>query len=224
VTARDFHQVVPPEDPPGDIDGHVSVHGKPEHLAVDLLLHPGDGKVHLRGHADWPARMLTATVDHEKLRGAFFPSRPPFVIDSGRVQLRVKFNGKGLVGPAALENAVGSVKSVAFEHGSAVAIFFPDGVDFARAGLDIPGGAVSGHAHLTFKGLVKLGARLDVSELQKLLAALKGKWELPTPPHGKSLLTVDVELNKQPKQKAHLSVKGIGLGRPVARSRDGHPL
>jgi hypothetical protein len=201
VTARDFHQLVKSEAWPADLRGRAALHGPLDHIVLDVLLHPGDGKVHLRGNADWPHKMLTATVDHENLRGGFFPGKPPFVMDSARVQLRLRYVGRGVVGPAEIENARGSYKDVPFWNGSAAAVFFRDGIDFSRGAADSGYGTFTGRAHLTWKGLVQLDARL----LRKHF-------------------TLDAQLRKLPKQKVHWRIAGVGGRRPTERGAGGHPL
>lgn len=201
VAARDFHQLVKSEDWPADVRGRAALHGPLDHIVVDVLLHPGDGKVHIRGHVDWRSKLLTATVDHERLRGDFFPSKPPFVMDSARVQLRLKYAGKGVIGPAVIEDARGTYKDVPFQNGSAAAVFFRDGIDFSRGAADTGYGTFTGRAHITWKGLVELDARLL-----------------------REHFTLDAELRKLPKQKAHWRIAGVGGRRPVERGPSGKPL
>ena len=80
-------------------------------------------------------------------------------------------------------------------------VFFRDGIDFSRGAADTSYGTFTGHAHITWKGLVELDARLY-----------------------RKHITLDAELRKLPKQKAHWRIAGVGGRRPAERGPGGKPL
>lgn len=223
IDDRDAHLVAPIENAPAPLDARLSAHGPLDAVALDVHLRPGDGTVHLRGRANWHRRLLEATLDHHRLDGRFFPRQPKFVI-SARVRLRVRLVRGGLTGPAEIEHGSGRLGTIAFTDGNASALFYRDSIDFARAAMDVPGAVASGHAHVTFHGLVHVGVRLEIRDARTFHAAVKGGNELPSPPRQKGELTVEATLDKQKKQKAEWHVTAVGLGRPVARGKTGEPL
>jgi hypothetical protein len=223
VQAADFHALLAMEDPPAAINGTLSAHGPRNAVVTKIDLHPGKGHVHFDGVIDEKRRHITAVVDHQRLDGAFFPTQPPFVFN-GRVRLDCRISDGGITGPVQIEGgASGSVANALVDHVTANGRFIGKGIDFAYAAGDLPGASATLRAHILFAGHIHLEFQAHVTDLGKLTSLLKGHIELPTT-KGKSLVSLDGELNKQPKQKAKTTFHKVHLGKEVARRSDQSPL
>jgi hypothetical protein len=222
LAAADLHRFWPPEDPPADLSGHVSLHGPRQAVRIDLLLHPGEGTLHLHGLADWPERAVSVFIDNDRVRGAFFPKRPPFVLN-GRVEAQLRWAEGGVEGPASIgPGAHGFIRGVPVENVAANARLEGHSIGLTRATLDVPGATVGGHAHLSFKGQLAMALAFDVTKLSLLLKAVKelrqgGVYALPVDPQSKVALHIEGKLQKAPKQKARFKVTSVRLGRPSVR-------
>ncbi|HZS39092.1 MAG TPA: hypothetical protein VFF06_19810 [Polyangia bacterium] len=218
-----LHQLSPKEAPPDQILVELRAHGPRGKVHAQLDVHPGPGEIHADATVDTRRWTATAVVDHRQLDGAYFPNHPRFTIDA-RLHASARRTPRGWFVDGVIDRASGMIGNAFFDRGSLNGWIDRGVLEVARAGMDVPGGSVSGRGRVGFDGNIALDLRVNVNSPSKLLAALHGRVKLPAPPKGRSLVSIDGALLKARKRKAHFVTRKIGLGKSVARAPSGSPL
>ena len=130
----------------------------------------------------WEAQ---AHIEHEHLEGAFFPTRPPFILDA-IVDLTVRKDHEGIVGESELTNGRGVVGEVGFERAHVNCLWIGDGVEFGRIALDAPGATLIGRGTIRFDGHIDLDPCADITDIGRFLKATHNHFALPAPKAGRS--------------------------------------
>jgi hypothetical protein len=218
LAPEELRALVPTEAPPAAIDGSARLRGPLEKIVASVNLRPGRGTLRFDGVIDWPRRKLSGALESERLDARFFPKAPPLVC-SGQVQLALTFEKSAVVGPVDVAHASCVIKNISVDGVHASARLVRGGVEVGAISGNVPGGRAQGTARVRFHGATDVALAAQITEPKKLVELKKGKFPLPSPPHGTALVSAKVSVHAAPQQKVKVKLSRVRFQRHFAWKR-----